>query len=68
MSGDRARLGPAIFVGVAVGPILIVVAVVLVLPPLFLLAGLVFSAIAGWLLTDHAEATHEGSELIDLNV
>jgi hypothetical protein len=29
--------------------------------------GLVFSALLGWTATDHAEATHEGSELIDLN-
>ena len=49
------------------GPILLAVAIVLVLPPLFLVAGLVFSAILGWLLVDRAEATHEGSELIELN-
>jgi hypothetical protein len=49
------------------GPILIVVAIVLVLPPAFLIGGLVFSAILGWVATDNAEATHEGSELIDLN-
>ena len=50
-----------------VGVVLIVVVVVLVLPPLFLLAGLVFSALAGWLFTDYSAETHEGSELIDLN-
>jgi hypothetical protein len=50
-----------------IGPILIVVIVVLVLPPAFLIAGLVFSAILGWVLTDDAEQRHEGSELIDLN-
>jgi hypothetical protein len=49
------------------GPILITIAIVLVLPPLFLLGGLVVSAILGWLLVDHAEETHAGSELIDLN-
>jgi len=49
------------------GPILIVVALVLVLPPLFLLGGLAFSVILGWLLKDKAEEAHEGSELIDLN-
>lgn len=50
-----------------IGAILVVVAVVLVLPPLFLMAGLVFSAVLGWTAVDRAEATHEGSELIDLN-
>jgi hypothetical protein len=49
------------------GPILIAIGVVLVLPPLFLIAGLVFSAVLGWALTEHAEETHPGSELIDLN-
>jgi hypothetical protein len=52
---------------VAVGPVLIAIAIVLVLPPLFLVLGMVFSAILGWLLVDHAEETHAGSELIDLN-
>jgi hypothetical protein len=49
------------------GPILLAIAIVLVLPPLFLISGLIFSAILGWLLVDHGEATHEGSELIELN-
>ncbi|MHB8468010.1 MAG: hypothetical protein ACYDH6_14190 [Acidimicrobiales bacterium] len=49
------------------GPILIVVAVVLVMPPMFLIGGMVFSAVLGWALKDHAEELHAGSELIDLN-
>ena len=49
------------------GPVLIVIVVVLVLPPGFLVGGMVFSAVAGWLFTEHAEETHEGSDLIDLN-
>jgi hypothetical protein len=49
------------------GPIIIAVVVVLVLPPTFLILGMVCSALLGWLATEHAEATHEGSELIDLN-
>jgi hypothetical protein len=52
---------------VAVGPVLISIIIVLVLPPLFLLGGLVFSAVLGWVLVDNGEETHEGSELIDLN-
>lgn len=49
------------------GPILLAVGIVLVLPPAFLVGGLVFSALLGWAGTDTAERTHEGSELIDLN-
>jgi hypothetical protein len=49
------------------GPILLAIGIVLVLPPLFLIGGLVVSAILGWLLVDRAEQTHAGSELIDLN-
>ena len=49
------------------GPILLAIGIVLVLPPLFLVSGMVMSAALGWLLTEHAEDTHEGSELIELN-
>ena len=49
------------------GPIIIAVVVVLVIPPVLLISGMVFSALLGWVATDHAEVTHEGSELIDLN-
>jgi len=49
------------------GPVLIVVIIVLVLPPLFLASGMVFSALLGWLSTLWGEASHEGSELIDCN-
>jgi len=49
------------------GPILLAVAIVVLLPPAFLIGGMVFSAILGWLLVDHAEVAHEGSELIELN-
>ncbi len=49
------------------GPVLVTIGIVLVLPPLFLLAGLVFSAVLGWLSVGYGEETHAGSELIDLN-
>jgi hypothetical protein len=52
---------------VVLGPILVVAVIVLVLPPLFLLTGMIFSAVLGWTLVDHTDRTHEGSELIDLN-
>ena len=49
------------------GAILIIVAMLLVFPPLVFAGGLVISALLGWALTTEAEATHEGSELIELN-
>ena len=49
------------------GPVLIVIALVFVLPPLFLATGMIFSALLGWLSTLQGEASHEGSELIDCN-
>lgn len=49
------------------GPIIIVLLVVLALPPAFLVGGLLISALIGWLGTEQAEATHEGSELIQLS-
>lgn len=49
------------------GPIVLVVVLILVVPPLVLMSGLVFSAVLGWLLMVGAEGAHEGSELVDLN-
>jgi hypothetical protein len=49
------------------GPVIIVLVVVLALPPAFLVGGLIVSALIGWLGTEHAEATHEGSDLIELS-
>jgi len=52
---------------VVLGPIIVVALIVLVLPPVFLITGMVFTAVLGWTLVDYADATHEGSELIELN-
>jgi hypothetical protein len=49
------------------GTIIFLVVLLVALPVGFLVGGLVVSAVLGWLFTDRAEATHEGSELIDLN-
>ena len=49
------------------GAVLLVIFIVLVLPPAFLMAGGVVSAILGWAAKSNAEAANEGSELIDLN-
>ncbi len=50
-----------------VGPVLVVVAL-LALVPAFLVGGGILTAITGHLFVGHAEATHEGSELIDTNL
>ena len=48
------------------GPVVIIV--VLVVGVVVFLLGLVpIAAAIGWAATRHAESTHEGSELIDLN-
>ena len=49
------------------GGIVIAIVLVLVLPPLFFVSGAAASVLMGWLLRDNGEATHEGSELIELN-
>jgi hypothetical protein len=50
------------------GAVIIAVILVIVLPVLFLLGGTIVAMVLGWLLYDHAEATHPGSELIDTNI
>ena len=49
------------------GAVLVVIAVVIVLPSIFMLIGMLVSAAIGWSAKSHAEAANEGSELIDLN-
>jgi hypothetical protein len=49
------------------GAIAIVVILVIVLPVLLMLAGALIALILGSTLRRNGEATHEGSELIDLN-
>lgn len=46
---------------------IVIVVVLLALPSLFLITGGVLCGVVGWLLKGHADATHEGSELLDLN-
>lgn len=50
-----------------VGPVLVIVALVALIP-VFLVGGGVLMAVHGHLWVRNAEATHEGSELIDTNV
>ena len=50
-----------------VGPVLVVVAL-LALVPAFLVGGGILMAVTGHLFVRHAESTHEGSELIDTNI
>ena len=50
------------------GAIIVAIITALILPWLFLVGGFVICTIVGWALNDNAVQTHEGSELIDLNV
>jgi len=49
------------------GAIVLAVIIVVVIPVSIMMTGAVFAAVMGWTLKDNGEATHEGSELIDLN-
>jgi hypothetical protein len=51
-----------------IGPLLIVVALVVVLPVVFIITGGVIAVLLGHSLTKEGEYLNEGSELIDLNV
>jgi hypothetical protein len=50
------------------GAIILAVVILVVIPVTVMLSLGVVAALLGWALKDNAEATHEGSELIDLNV
>jgi hypothetical protein len=49
------------------GPFIVVFVLVIALPVSFLMAGAAIAAVLSMALKSNAEATHEGSELIDLN-
>ena len=49
------------------GPIIVVFVLLIVLPISFLIVGAVIAMVLSSALKSNAEATHEGSELIDLN-
>lgn len=50
------------------GPILIVIALVLVIPVGTLVGGAVLAAAFGWLVKTDVDQEHEGSELLELNI
>jgi hypothetical protein len=52
---------------VVLGAIILAVVIVIVLPIAFMLSGAVAAALLGWSLKSEAEATHQGSELLDTN-
>ena len=49
------------------GAIIIAVVILVIIPVGVCLSGAIIAAILGWALRDNGEATHEGSELIELN-
>ena len=50
------------------GAAIITIVLLVVIPVGVILTGAAVAGILGWALKDNGEATHEGSELIDLNV
>lgn len=51
-----------------IGAVLVAVALLVALPLMFFALATAVSVIASFSLTAHGEASHEGSELIDLHV
>jgi hypothetical protein len=51
-----------------VGAVIIVIVLVVALPVAVLMSGAVASGLLGYFLRTDVEASHEGSELIDINV
>jgi hypothetical protein len=49
------------------GPIIIILVLVIAIPVSLAMTGAVIAATLGWALKDNGEATHEGSELIELS-
>ena len=49
------------------GALIIAVIIVIAIPVAIIMTGAVVAAILGWALKDNGEATHEGSELVELN-
>lgn len=49
------------------GALILVAIIVIALPVTFLMTGGAVAALLGWSLKDNGEATHEGSELVDLS-
>jgi len=49
------------------GPIIILVVLLVAIPVAVAMSGAAVAAILGWALRDNGEATHEGSELIELS-
>lgn len=50
-----------------IGAAIIVVVLIVVIPVGVLMSGGIGAAVIGYFLKNEADATHEGSELIDLN-
>jgi len=51
-----------------IGAAIIVVVLVIAIPVAVLMSGAVGAGILGWFLRTDVETTHEGSELVDINV
>ena len=50
-----------------IGAVIVVIAIVLVLPPIFMMTGGIIGAALSYFLKEDVEASHQGSELVDLS-
>lgn len=50
-----------------IGPLIIALVIIVVIPVGFLMTNSIVAAIFGYLLTSNAEELHEGSELLETN-
>ncbi|QXC60083.1 hypothetical protein KSP35_17195 [Aquihabitans sp. G128] len=51
-----------------IGPVIILVVLVVVMPVSVLMSGAVASALLGFLVKDDVDRSHEGSELLETNI
>lgn len=49
------------------GQIIIAVVIIIAIPVSVMMTGAVVAGLLGWTLKENGEATHEGSELIDIS-
>jgi hypothetical protein len=50
------------------GALVLAVIIIVIIPVSVAMSGAAVAGLLGWALKDNGEATHEGSELIDLNI
>ena len=65
--GDGRPLVGASMLSIMLGPLIITIVVVILIPVGFLMSTSIAAGVIGFLLKDDAERRHAGSELVDAN-